>query len=44
MASRIYEDIMMEHFDINDDYTRKTLLSINEADQNKVLESLTSKL
>lgn len=44
MASRIYEDIIMEHFDINDDYTRKTLLSINEADQNKVLESLTSKL
>lgn len=44
MASRVYEEIMMEHFDVNDDYTRKTLLAIDEADQNKVLESLTSKL
>lgn len=44
MASRVYEEIMMEHFDINDDYTRHTMLNINEADQNKVLESLTSKL
>lgn len=44
MASRIFEDIMMEHFDVHDDLTRSTLLSINEADQNKVLESLTSKL
>lgn len=44
MASRIYEDILMEYFDITDYRTRKVLLNINEADQNKVLESLTSKL
>ena len=40
----LYQQILKEHFDINDDYTRHTLLNINEADQNKVLESLTSKL
>lgn len=40
----LYQQILKEHFDINDDYTRHTMLNINEADQNKVLESLTSKL
>lgn len=44
MTSRVYEDILMEYFDINDDYTRHTLLNINEADKTKVMESLTSKL
>lgn len=39
-----YEKVLMEYFDINDDYTRKTLLTINEADKSKVMESLTSKL
>ena len=44
MISRIYENVITEHFDINDDNTRSTLLNIDEADQSKVLESLTSKL
>ena len=34
----------MEFFDITDTETRKVLLAVNEADQNKVLVSLTSKL
>ncbi len=44
MASLAFENVMMEHFDIDDTNTRKTLLSIDEADQNRVLDSLTSKL
>jgi len=44
MVSKAYESIISEHFDILDNNTRHTLLTINEADQNKVLESLTSKL
>lgn len=35
---------MNEFFDITDTETRKILLAVNEADQNKVLVSLTSKL
>lgn len=35
---------MNEYFDITDTETRKVLLAVNEADQNKVLVSLTSKL
>lgn len=35
---------MNEFFDITDRETRKVLLAVNEADQNKVLVSLTSKL
>ena len=34
---------MNEYFDIYDSKTRKTLLSVNEADQTKILTSLTSK-
>ena len=44
MASLAFERVISENFDIEDDYTRKTLLAIDEADQNKVLDSLTSKL
>lgn len=39
-----YDTIMKEYFDITDTKTRKTLLAVNEADQNKVLTSLTSRL
>ncbi|MGL5327853.1 MAG: hypothetical protein ACRDD7_01205 [Peptostreptococcaceae bacterium] len=39
-----YDKIMKEHFDIDDRETRKTLLAIDEADQNKVLTALSSKL
>ena len=39
-----YTRAMNEFFDITDNETRKVLLAINEADQNKVLVSLTSKL
>lgn len=39
-----YTQAMNEYFDITDTETRKMLLAINEADQNKVLVSLTSKL
>lgn len=44
MVSKAYETVVTEHFDILDDRTRFTLLNINESDQNKVLESLTSRL
>lgn len=44
MVSKAYEGVITEHFDIFDDKTRRTLLNINESDQNRVLESLTSKL
>ena len=45
MDSISYDKIIKEHFDIyNDEDTRKVLLSINEADQNVVLSSLTHKL
>lgn len=39
-----YTRAMNEFFDITDNETRKVLLAVNEADQNKVLVSLTSKL
>lgn len=39
-----YTRAMNEYFDITDYETRKVLLAVNEADQNKVLVSLTSKL
>ena len=39
-----YTRAMNEYFDITDRETRKVLLAVNEADQNKVLVSLTSKL
>ena len=39
-----YDSVIQEHFDIQDHNTRRTLLSIDEADQTKVLESLTGKL
>ena len=39
-----YCHIMNEYFDFTDRETRKVLLAVNEADQNKVIVSLTSKL
>ena len=39
-----YMSIINEHFDITDTVTRKTVLSINEADKNQMLIALTSKL
>ena len=39
-----YTRAINEFFDITDRETRKVLLAVNEADQNKVLVSLTSKL
>lgn len=39
-----YDSILKEHFDCIDRETRKTMLTINEADQESVLTSLTSKL
>lgn len=42
--SEEYVRAMNEFFDITDRETRKVLLAVNEADQNKVLVSLTSKL
>lgn len=42
--SEEYTRAMNEFFDITDRETRKVLLAVNEADQNKVLVSLTSKL
>lgn len=42
--SKEFEFAMNEYFDNTDRDTRKILLSVNEADQNKILTSLTSKL
>lgn len=39
-----YMSIIKEYFDITDNNTRRTLLSINEADQNQVMVSLANKL
>lgn len=39
-----FDNIINECFDITDSKTRKTLLSLNEAEQNKVLISLSNKL
>ena len=39
-----YKRVMSEYFDITDDKTRLTLLALDEADQDKVMVSLTSKL
>lgn len=39
-----YNKIINEHFDIEDRETRKVLINIDEADQNAVLNALTSKL
>lgn len=40
----VYNKAIMEHFNMLDTRTRKVLLSMNEAGQNSVLMSLTSKL
>lgn len=40
----IYNNIIKEHFDLDHTETRKILVNIDEADQNMVLNTLTSKL
>lgn len=42
--TNIKEKILVENFDMYDNETRKVMLSINEADENKILSALTSKL
>lgn len=42
--SKDFTRAMNEYFDVTDDTTRKVLLSVNEADQDKIMVSLTSKL
>lgn len=44
MNRDLYNQIIKEHFDINDTQTRKVLVSIDEADQNQVLGNLATKL
>lgn len=44
MDNRIYNQIIKEYFDITDRDTRKTLISLNEADQNQMIVSLSTKL
>ena len=39
-----FEKVMHEYFDITDADTRRILLAVNEADQDKIMVSLTSKL
>lgn len=40
----LYNEIIKEYFDLDHDETRKVLVNIDEADQNMVLNTLTSKL
>lgn len=42
--SKIYTETMNKYFDVNDDMTRKILLSVNESDQSLVMTSLANKL
>lgn len=42
--AKIYDQIFMEWFDINDEETRKTYVSVNEADKSQMIVSLTSRL
>lgn len=42
--SKIYDEIFMEWFDINDEETRSTYVSVNEADKSQMIVSLTSRL
>lgn len=44
MNWKTYNELIKEHFDIHDRENRKILLSLNEADQNKVMMSLAGKL
>jgi len=44
MISKDFDDIIKEYFDITDTKTRKVLFAIDEADQDNILHSLTSKL
>lgn len=38
-----WNSIVMKHFDLRDDLTRKTLITINEADQSQVATHLANK-
>ena len=42
--ARIYDEIFREWFDINDEETRSTYVSVNEADKSQMIVSLTSRL
>lgn len=44
MDRKIYNQIITEHFDMNNHETRKTLVYMNEAEQNQMLVALASKL
>lgn len=44
ISRSLYNSIISEHFDIQDTFTRQTLLSLNEEDKSVVLQSLASKL
>ena len=39
-----FDQLMQEHLDITDTETRRSVIGLDEADQSKVLVSLTSKL
>ena len=44
MFKHDYDRIIREYFDLSDDKTRRYLISLDEAEQNKVLEALSSAL
>lgn len=44
MRKEMYDMILKEYFDLSHTQTRKVMLAIDEADQNKILESLSGKL
>ena len=44
LFSREYDEIFMEHFDVMDEETRSTYVSLDEAEKSQVLVSLTSRL
>lgn len=44
MKASDYDKILKEHFDCDDTETRKIMISIDEADQNAMVNSLTSKI
>lgn len=44
MDSKIYNEIVKEHFDITDKDTRKVIVSLNEDQQNQLVTSLSAKL
>lgn len=43
-CSREYQDVLKEYFDLSDDTTLNTMISLREEDQSRAVESLTSRL